>query len=55
MTCGGCSGAVSRADVSLEKQEVKVTGDVPYDEVLDKIKKTGKEVCRVSGSIYGFS
>ncbi|KAF8447433.1 amino acid/polyamine transporter I [Boletus edulis BED1] len=36
-------------DVSLEKQEVKVTGDVPYDEVLDKIKKTGKEV--VSGKV----
>ncbi|KAG6370099.1 copper chaperone taha [Boletus reticuloceps] len=77
MTCGGCSGAVSRAlakvegmrdgcdvvkreltmcagityDVSLEKQEVKVkvTGDVSYDEVLGKIKKTGKEV--VSGKV----
>jgi len=58
MTCGGCSGAVSRAlakvegityTVDLEKQEVKVTGDVSYDTVLDKIKKTGKEV--VSGKV----
>ena len=30
--------------MSLEKQEVRVTGDVPYDDVLAKIKKTGKEV-----------
>ncbi|TEB36351.1 hypothetical protein FA13DRAFT_1623955 [Coprinellus micaceus] len=58
MTCGGCSGAVTRVltkakdnggvssfDVSLEKQEVIVKGTLPYDEVLEKIKKTGKEVC----------
>ncbi|KAI0288376.1 hypothetical protein BC826DRAFT_1038798 [Russula brevipes] len=56
MTCGGCSGAVTRAlkkaeekgissyDVSLEKQEVLVTGTIPYDDVLEVIKKTGKEV-----------
>ncbi|KAH9842613.1 copper chaperone taha [Rhodofomes roseus] len=58
MTCGGCSGAVDRAlkkakadgqeidswDISLEKQEVIVKGAVPYDTVLEKIKKTGKEV-----------
>ena len=77
MTCGGCSGAVSRAlskvegthpscdggetgvdctccagityDVSLEKQTVVVKGDVPYEDVLEKIKKTGKEVSRVVG------
>ncbi|KAH7341137.1 hypothetical protein B0J17DRAFT_716289 [Rhizoctonia solani] len=57
MTCGGCSGAITRVltkakeagdvssfDVSLEKQEVLVTGKLPYDDVLAKIKKTGKEV-----------
>ncbi|KAH9952231.1 copper ion chaperone, partial [Amylocystis lapponica] len=56
MSCSGCSGAVERAlkkaeadgissyTVSLEKQEVFVTGTIPYDTVLEKIKKTGKEV-----------
>ncbi|VDB82988.1 unnamed protein product [Peniophora sp. CBMAI 1063] len=58
MTCGGCSGAVTRVleraktngngvssyDVSLEKQEVLVTGEIPYDDLLAMIKKTGKEV-----------
>ncbi|PCH38053.1 copper ion chaperone, partial [Wolfiporia cocos MD-104 SS10] len=56
MTCAGCSGAVERAlkkaevdgvtsyDVSLEKQEVIVKGTIPYDTLLEKIKKTGKEV-----------
>ncbi|PWN46820.1 putative ATX1-antioxidant protein and metal homeostasis factor, partial [Violaceomyces palustris] len=54
MSCGGCSGAVTRVlsklegvesfDVSLEKQEVIVKGTAPYETVLEKIKKTGKEV-----------
>lgn len=54
MTCGGCSGAVERVlkktdgissyNVSLEKQEVLVTGSIGYDTLLEKIKKTGKEV-----------
>ncbi|KAF8474515.1 hypothetical protein DFH94DRAFT_762895 [Russula ochroleuca] len=58
MTCGGCSGAVTRAlqkaqangpgissyDVNLDKQEVVVNGSIPYDDVLAVIKKTGKEV-----------
>lgn len=30
--------------VSLEEQQVVVKGGVPYDEVLGKIQKTGKEV-----------
>jgi copper chaperone len=30
--------------VSLEKQEVFVTGTITYDDLLAKIKKTGKEV-----------
>ncbi|KAF7304905.1 Copper chaperone [Mycena kentingensis (nom. inval.)] len=56
MTCSGCSGAITRvlerakADgvseftVNLETQEVLVTGSIPYEDVLAKIKKTGKEV-----------
>ncbi|KAF9533017.1 hypothetical protein CPB83DRAFT_758798, partial [Crepidotus variabilis] len=62
MTCGGCSGAVNRVlkkaqdngdgvseyDVNLEKQEVLVTGTIPYDALLEKIKKTGKEVSLLS-------
>ncbi len=79
MTCGGCSGAVTRVlnkakaegeyhcsvwtgradslieglvndfDVSLEKQEVLVNGPISYDDLLDKIKKTGKEVRYLPG------
>ncbi|CAI7580355.1 hypothetical protein N7455_007444 [Penicillium solitum] len=56
MTCGGCSGAVERVlkklegvktfDVSLESQTVNVTTEptLSYDDVLEKIKKTGKTV-----------
>jgi len=58
MTCSGCSGAVERAlkkaqddgsgistyTVDLKTQEVVVKGTAPYDDVLAKIKKTGKEV-----------
>ncbi|KAF8965182.1 hypothetical protein BDZ97DRAFT_1812483 [Flammula alnicola] len=56
MTCSGCSGAVTRVlekakadgvtsyDVNLETQEVLVKGTLPYDDVLARIKKTGKEV-----------
>ncbi|KAA1471130.1 copper chaperone taha [Dentipellis sp. KUC8613] len=54
MTCSGCSGAVERVlkkaegvssyDVNLETQQVLVTGTIPYDDVLSKIQKTGKEV-----------
>lgn len=36
---------ISSYDVSLEKQEVIVKGKIPYDDLLEKIKKTGKEVC----------
>lgn len=35
---------ISSYDVSLEKQEVLVKGTIPYDSLLEKIKKTGKEV-----------
>ncbi|KAG8527900.1 uncharacterized protein KY384_006816 [Bacidia gigantensis] len=55
MSCGGCSGAVERvlkkteglADykVDLATQTADVyTDDVSYETVLEKIKKTGKEV-----------
>lgn len=37
---------VSSFDISLEKQEVIVKGTAPYETVLEKIKKTGKEVRR---------
>ena len=35
---------VSEYSVSLEKQEVLVKGTIPYEDLLAKIKKTGKEV-----------
>lgn len=55
MSCSGCSGAVTRAlgklpgvdkiDANLETQTVDVyTESVDYETVLEKIKKTGKEV-----------
>jgi len=54
MTCSGCSGAVTKAlqraegvesfDVNLDSQEVLVKGPATYDYILEKIKKTGKEV-----------
>ncbi|KAJ7709869.1 hypothetical protein B0H17DRAFT_1029558 [Mycena rosella] len=57
MTCSGCSGAITRVlekakgdggvsdfTVNLETQEVLVNGTIPYDDLLAKIKKTGKEV-----------
>jgi hypothetical protein len=30
--------------VSLEKQEVEVRGSIGYDEVVNRVKKTGKKV-----------
>ncbi|XP_028140739.1 uncharacterized protein LOC114334833 [Diabrotica virgifera virgifera] len=62
MTCGGCSGAVERAlnkhvgkgveevSISLESQSVKVKSTLPANDVLEIIKKTGKEVQLVSSS-----
>jgi len=56
MTCSGCSGAINRVlekakadgvssySVDLGTQEVIVKGTIAYDDVLAKIKKTGKEV-----------
>lgn len=62
MTCSGCSGAINRVltkaqnegvgvdefDVSLEKQEVIVKGDILYDDLEARIKKTGKQVSSLS-------
>ncbi|KAE8211160.1 hypothetical protein CF319_g653 [Tilletia indica] len=54
MNCSGCSGAVDRVlkkldgvssyDISLDTQTVVVKGTAPFETVLEKIKKTGKEV-----------
>ncbi|KAG7092483.1 hypothetical protein E1B28_008835 [Marasmius oreades] len=66
MTCGGCSGAIERVlqkakdantvdeldfSVNLESQLVTVKTTLPYDDILARIKKTGKEVR--SGKIMG--
>ncbi|KIK95237.1 hypothetical protein PAXRUDRAFT_398535 [Paxillus rubicundulus Ve08.2h10] len=61
MSCEGCSGAVNRAlakvegityEVKLKEQQVNVKGDVPYDTILEKIKKTGKEVGASSSHLF---
>jgi len=54
MHCGGCAGAVERIlnktegvesyKVDLGTQTVEVTGAIPYDDILEKLKKSGKEV-----------
>jgi len=55
MTCSGCSGAVERVlkkteglssyNVDLAGQTADVyTDEVPYETILEKIKKTGKKV-----------
>ncbi|KAG6814370.1 hypothetical protein H0H92_010956 [Tricholoma furcatifolium] len=64
MTCSGCSGAVSRVlkkaqdegvvsdyTVTLETQQVIVKGTLPYDDVLARIKKTGKQALRRFSSL----
>ncbi|XP_030745646.1 copper transport protein ATX1 [Sitophilus oryzae] len=53
MTCEGCSGAVERVlgkhkdkianvEINLKEQQVKVTTTLSANEVLELIKKTGK-------------
>ncbi|KAL4877228.1 hypothetical protein BJY04DRAFT_222357 [Aspergillus karnatakaensis] len=56
MSCGGCSGAVERVlkkldgvksfDVSLDSQTANIVAapSLPYETVLETIKKTGKKV-----------
>ncbi|XP_076274556.1 antioxidant 1 copper chaperone [Rhynchophorus ferrugineus] len=61
MTCEGCSGAVERVlgkhkdkienvDISLADQKVKVKTNLPATEVLELIKKTGKDVQYVAST-----
>ncbi|XP_056639082.1 uncharacterized protein LOC130894655 [Diorhabda carinulata] len=62
MTCDGCSGAVERVlgklkgkgvdevTISLENQRVKVKSSLSAEEILNVIKKTGKEVTFVSST-----
>ena len=59
MACSSCSGAVERVlsrlegvnsyEVNLEQQTAVVRGTVDYDTVLEKIKRTGKQV--LSGEV----
>ncbi|KAK9375569.1 uncharacterized protein V1513DRAFT_24521 [Lipomyces chichibuensis] len=56
MSCSGCSGAVNRVlsklegvsdiKITLEDQKVvvKTNDNVSYDDVLNQIKKSGKQV-----------
>ncbi|GFO30817.1 Copper transport protein [Plakobranchus ocellatus] len=53
MTCEGCSNAairvmgklaeVSKTVADLEKQRVYVTSTLPHEQLLEQLKKTGKE------------
>ncbi|KAL1747571.1 hypothetical protein HDZ31DRAFT_80408 [Schizophyllum fasciatum] len=56
MTCTGCSGLVTRAlhrakgdgirafNVDLDRQEVIVTGTIPYDDLVARIARTGRAI-----------
>ncbi|CAL2038020.1 unnamed protein product [Caenorhabditis brenneri] len=56
MTCGGCENAARRVlgklgedklkidSISLETKQITVTTDLPASEVLETLKKTGKEI-----------
>ncbi|PAV80466.1 hypothetical protein WR25_02605 [Diploscapter pachys] len=59
MTCGGCANSARKVlgklgdkvrldDINLESRTITVTTDLPPTEVLDTLKKTGKEVKLVS-------
>ncbi|XP_066147079.1 uncharacterized protein Atox1 [Euwallacea fornicatus] len=61
MTCEGCSGAVEKVlnkhkdkienfNINLKDQRVKVKTNLSPDEVLDIIKKTGKEIQYVAST-----
>ena len=60
MTCGGCSGAVTRVltkkegvvkfDVSLETQKVFVETEISAEEILAILKKTGKATTYVGST-----
>ncbi|VDO35398.1 unnamed protein product [Haemonchus placei] len=55
MTCDGCANAARRVlgklgdkvsidEVNVEKKKVVVTTDLPANDILETLKKTGKEV-----------
>ncbi|KNC52808.1 uncharacterized protein AMSG_08702 [Thecamonas trahens ATCC 50062] len=54
MSCGGCSGAVTKAlnrvdgvdkvEIDMEGQKVTVTGSVAKEVMFETIQKTGKAV-----------
>ncbi|XP_061184930.1 copper transport protein ATOX1-like [Saccostrea echinata] len=55
MTCEGCAGAAKRVlgklggnvtnvETNVETKKVKVTSSLSSDELLEQLKKTGKEV-----------
>ena len=60
MTCEGCSGAIQRVlgklegkgvdkiEIDLKGQKVKVVSTLSAEEILEVIKKTGKEAAHVS-------
>ncbi|KAB7507255.1 Copper transport protein ATOX1 [Armadillidium nasatum] len=61
MTCEGCSNAVKRVldklgdqvtdvDINLNEKSVHVTSSLSSDEILEKLKKTGKEVKYIKSS-----
>ncbi|XP_072398579.1 uncharacterized protein Atox1 [Diabrotica undecimpunctata] len=62
MTCDGCSGAVERVlnklkdkgveefTINLDTQKVVVKSSLPANDVLEVIKKTGKETTLLSSS-----
>ncbi|XP_050518459.1 uncharacterized protein LOC114332459 [Diabrotica virgifera virgifera] len=62
MTCDGCSGAVERVlnklkdkgvedfTINLETQKVTVKSSLPANDILEVIKKTGKETTLLSSS-----
>ncbi|CAI4230796.1 unnamed protein product [Auanema sp. JU1783] len=55
MTCGGCAAAARKVlgklgekvvidDIDVDTKTIKVTTDLPADEILEALKKTGKEI-----------
>ncbi|EFP04229.1 CRE-CUC-1 protein [Caenorhabditis remanei] len=56
MTCGGCANAARRVlgklgedkvkidDINVETKKITVTTDLPASDILEALKKTGKEI-----------
>ncbi|CAD6198946.1 unnamed protein product [Caenorhabditis auriculariae] len=59
MTCGGCANAARRVlgklgedkvkinEIDPETKKIVVTSDLPASEILEALKKTGKEVKQI--------